>query len=118
MAAKKLAKETGIPLPKASKIPKTKKKTTLVPKPKTELKPAPNSPSKINNHAELYRLMQEEKNSILGPNDIDYLEKRARVFRIKQPKILRPRTRFSRRNGSISRPQKALQRAPQDANRH
>lgn len=77
MAAKKLAKETGIPLPKASKIPKTKKKTTLAPKPKTELKPAPNSPSKINNHAELYRLMQEEKNPILGPNDIDYIEKPA-----------------------------------------
>lgn len=77
MAAKKLAKETGIPLPKPSRIPKQRKKPAEAPlrveKPKTAIA----TPSIARTHIELHRLMEEEKQSLLTPNDIDYPERPA-----------------------------------------
>lgn len=76
MAARKLAKETGTPLPKEPRNAKPRKKPApapiRTPKPKTST-----SPSVIRTHTELYRLMEAEKHLLLNPSDVDYPDKPA-----------------------------------------
>lgn len=77
MAAKKLAKETGIPLPKPAKVPRTRKKPVPPPERVFEPKTPLGTPSIIRTHVELFKLMEEEKNSPYSPGDINCPDKPA-----------------------------------------
>ena len=77
MAAKKLAKETGIPLPKKPRNTKPRKKPAPVPERMPEPKPSAKAPSIARTHTELFRLMEAEKHLLVNPNDVDYPDKPA-----------------------------------------
>lgn len=77
MAAKKLAKETGIPIPKEPKVYRSRRKTettvTRIQQPKVS-----NYVRTIaRNHVELQKLIEEERNLQISETDIDYPEKPA-----------------------------------------
>lgn len=77
MAAKKAAKEAGVPMPKPARVPRARKKTEAKSKRTPQPRPTLGTPSIIRTHIELLRLMEEEKNTLLSPNDIGYPDKPA-----------------------------------------
>ena len=77
MAAKKEAKKNGMPVPKAPRVYRPHRKKAEPQRPAVEQKPKTTAPLIARTHIELRRLIQQENELQLTPDDINYPEKPA-----------------------------------------